>query len=93
MRPVRTITAVIFAAAVAVTGCSSHTTADQPSAAPAPPVTAAPAPPTTEVSALQPAPKRPAPAPQPPITHPAPPLDPPAPVLADGRYDLSLIHK
>jgi hypothetical protein len=87
MRPVRTITAVIFAAAVAVTGCSSHTTADQPSAAPAPPVTAAPAPPTTEVSARQPAPKRPAPAPQPPITHPAPPLDPPAPVLADGRYD------
>jgi hypothetical protein len=87
MRPVRTIIAVSFAAAVAVTGCSAHTTADQPSAAPAPPVTAAPAPPTTEVSARQPTPTRPTPAPQPPITHPAPPLDPPAPVLADGRYD------
>ncbi len=87
MRPVRTIIAVIFAAAVAVTGCSAHTTADQPSDAPAPPVTAATAPPTTEVSARQPAPKRPAPAPQPPTPRPVPPRDDPAPVLADGRYD------
>jgi PBP1b-binding outer membrane lipoprotein LpoB len=71
MRPVRTITAVIFAAAVAASGCSTHTTADQPSAAPAPPVTAAPAPPTTAAAARQPAPRRPALAPQPPITHPA----------------------
>jgi hypothetical protein len=86
MRPVRTIIAVIFAAAVAVTGCSTHTTADQPSAAPAPSVTAAPAPPATAVSARQPAPTRPTPAPQPPIVRTAPPRYP-APVLADGRYD------
>jgi len=86
MRPVLTIIAVIFAAAVAVTGCSTHTTAaDQPSA-PAPQVTAAPAPPTTAAAPRQPAPKPLTPAPQPPIAHPAPPLYP-APVLADGRYD------
>jgi hypothetical protein len=85
MRPVRTITAVIFAAAVAVTGCSTHTTADQPSAR-APQATAAPAPPATAAAPRQPAPKPLTPAPQPPIAHPAPPLYP-APVLADGRYD------
>jgi hypothetical protein len=86
MRPVRTIIAVIFAAAVAVTGCSAHTTAaDQPSA-PALEATSAPAPPATADPSRQPAPKRPTPAPQPPIVHPAPPLYP-APVLADGRYD------
>jgi len=85
MRPVRTIIAVIFAAAVAVTGCSAHTTAaDQPSA-PALQATGAPAPPATADAPRQPA-KRPTPAPQPPIVHPAPPLYP-APVLADGRYD------
>src|SRR5215207_9812762 len=84
MRPVRTIIAVIFAA-VAVTGCSAHTTdADQPSA-PALQATGAPAPPATADAPRQPA-KRPTPAPQPPIVHPAPPLYP-APVLADGRYD------
>jgi hypothetical protein len=38
MRPVRIITAVVFAAAVAITGCSTHSTTD-PSAAPIPPVT------------------------------------------------------
>ena len=40
MRPVRTIIAVAFAAAVAVTGCSAHSTADQPTVAstPQPPV-------------------------------------------------------
>jgi hypothetical protein len=76
----------VFAAAVAVTGCSAHTTAAQPSAAPAPPETVAAAPPTTAASPRQPAPKRPSPAPQPPVTHPAPPLHQ-APVLADGRYD------
>jgi hypothetical protein len=36
MRPVRIITAVIFAAAVAVTGCTAHATAVDPAAAPAP---------------------------------------------------------
>jgi len=36
MRPVRIIIAVVFAAAVAVTGCSAHTTADQPTVAPTP---------------------------------------------------------
>jgi hypothetical protein len=36
MRPVRIITAVIFAAAVAITGCATHSTPTDPSAAPAP---------------------------------------------------------
>jgi hypothetical protein len=88
MRPVRTITAVMFAAAVAVTGCSAHSTAVQPSAAPAPPVTAAPAPPTTIASPRQPAPTRPTPAPQLPQHRNGPIVDyAPGPVLADGRYD------
>jgi hypothetical protein len=39
MRPVRIITAVIFAAAVAVTGCTAHSTAARPSSTPIPPVT------------------------------------------------------
>jgi hypothetical protein len=39
MRPVRIITAVIFAAAVAVTGCSAHSTAAHPTQAPVPTVT------------------------------------------------------
>jgi hypothetical protein len=39
MRPVRIITAVIFAAAVAVTGCTAHSTVARPSPAPIPPVT------------------------------------------------------
>jgi hypothetical protein len=86
MRPVRTIIAVIFAAAVAVTGCGTHTTADQPSA-PAPQATGAAAPPTTAAAPHQPAPKRPTPAPQPPTPRPVPPRGDPAPVLADGRYD------
>jgi Protein of unknown function (DUF4232) len=34
MRPARIIATVLFAAAIAVTGCSTHSTADQPSAAP-----------------------------------------------------------
>ena len=36
MRPVRIITAVIFAAAVAVTGCTTYSTPTDPSVAPAP---------------------------------------------------------
>jgi hypothetical protein len=71
MRPARIIATVIFAAAVAVTGCT-HSTAVRPAAAPAPPVTA---PPDTVVAA--PAPKQP--------TRPV--LRVPGPVLADGRYD------
>ena len=35
MRPVRIITAVIFAAAVAITGCTTHSATTDPSAAPA----------------------------------------------------------
>jgi hypothetical protein len=38
MRPARIITAVIFAAAVAITGCATHSTPTDPSAAPAPQV-------------------------------------------------------
>jgi hypothetical protein len=41
MRPIRIISAVIFAAAVAVTGCSTHAAADHPAA----PAAATPAPP------------------------------------------------
>jgi hypothetical protein len=72
MRPVRIITAVVFAAAVAVTGCAAHSTAANP---PAVPAVDAPAPP-----APSPAPKPiPAPVLKPPVERVA--------VLADGRYD------
>ncbi len=49
MRPVRIITAFVFAAAVAVTGCTAHATVVDPTAAPAPAATAptATTPPTT----------------------------------------------
>jgi hypothetical protein len=56
MRPARIITAVVFAAAVAVTGCAAHPT----TAPPAAPVTLAAAPPVT------PAPRPPTPTPTPP---------------------------
>jgi hypothetical protein len=47
MRPVRTIVAVLFIATIAVTGCSAHPSADQPSPPPpAPNPTHAPQPPT-----------------------------------------------
>ncbi len=46
MRPVRTIATVLFAAAVAVTGCTAHSTTAHPAAAPTP-VSSAPPPPTT----------------------------------------------
>jgi hypothetical protein len=77
MRPVRIITAVAFAAAVAVTGCTAHSTTADPSAVPAAPV-AAPA---------SPAPAFATPAPRPAVVakQPTPALKPP--VLADGRYD------
>src|SRR6266536_5143035 len=46
MRPVRIIAAFVFAAAVAVTGCTAHSTTAHPAAAPTP-VSSAPPPPTT----------------------------------------------
>jgi hypothetical protein len=76
MRPVRIITAVMFAAAVAVTGCAAHSTANDPSAVPAAPVAAAPVSPVAELAT---------PDAKQPISAPAP--APKAPVLADGRYD------
>jgi hypothetical protein len=79
MRPVRIITAVVFAAAIAVTGCAAHSTAVNPSVTP---VVDAPAPPVAS-----PAPK-PIPLPVPkPIPVPTPARAPKAPVLADGHYD------
>ena len=86
MRPARIITAVVFAAAIAITGCAAHSTADRSSPASvtpqaAPPITPAAASPTvvpkspTVASKLAPAASEPAPA------------APKPPVLADGRYD------
>jgi hypothetical protein len=75
MRPVRIITAVVFAAAIAVTGCAAHSTAANP---PVTPVVDAPIPPV------------PSPAPKPiplPVPKPIPVPAPKAPVLADGHYD------
>jgi hypothetical protein len=57
MRPVRIITAVIFAAAVAVAGCATHSTTD-PSITPIPPV-------TTDGRIIDYAPPRPSPRPRP----------------------------
>jgi hypothetical protein len=73
MRPVRTVAAVVFVAAIAITGCAAHS-ADQPSPAPSPPVVDQAPLPVTD--GLAPAP---APAPKPPVLR--------APVLADGQYD------
>jgi hypothetical protein len=84
MRPVRTITAVMFAAAVAVTGCAAHSTATDPSAVPAAPVAAAPASPAPKLATPNPKQLTPSPK-QTPISKPA--AAPKAPVLADGRYD------
>jgi hypothetical protein len=72
MRPARIITAVVFAAAVAVTGCAAYSTADHPSPAPNPPV-------VNDTPIDLGAPKIPTPAPKPPVLR--------VPVLADGRYD------
>ena len=75
MRPVRTVLAVVFVAAVAITGCAARS-AVQPSPAPSPAVVE-PAPlPVADGPAPVPAP---APVPKPPVLR--------APVLADGRYD------
>jgi len=80
MRPVRIITAFVFAAAVAVTGCTAHSTAVHPPAAAAAPAAAAP----TDSPAVN----QPIQATQPPkrITT-TPPRPVVQPVLADGRYD------
>jgi hypothetical protein len=78
MRPVRIIIAVVFAAAVAVTGCAAHSTT--PSPAPSPPVVDRPPMPPVyyPVPSLAPAPK-PTPTLKVAIDR--------VPVLADGRYD------
>jgi hypothetical protein len=74
MRPVRTIIAVVFAAAMAITGCAAHST--NPPPVPSPPVVdQAPLPVTDNPTPV------PAPAPKP---TPTPRV---APVLADGHYD------
>src|SRR4029453_1591356 len=79
MRPARIITAVVFAAAIAITGCAAHSTADPSSPAPVTPQAAPP---------IAPAPESPtvAPKPDPAASEPAP-AAPKPPVLADGRYD------
>ena len=79
MRPARIITAVVFAAAIAITGCAAHSTADPSSPAPVTPQAAPP---------IAPAPESPtvAPKPAPAASEPAP-AAPKPPVLADGRYD------
>ena len=74
MRPVRIIIAVVFAAAIAVTGCAAHSTAVNPKIdGPAP------------VPVPEP---NPIPVPVPvPVPNPNPTPTPKAPVLADGHYD------
>jgi hypothetical protein len=79
MRPVRTITAVVFVAAIAITGCAAHS-AVHPSPAPSPPMVGQAPLPVADGPAPAPAPApTPAPAPKPPVLR--------VPVLADGRYD------
>lgn len=73
MRSVRTVVAVVFVAAIAITGCAAHS-AIQPAPAPSPAVVDRAPLPVTD--GLAPAP---APAPKPPVLR--------APVLADGQYD------
>jgi Protein of unknown function (DUF4232) len=62
MRPARTIAVVVFAAAVAITGCSTNPTANNPAAAP---------PATSQPAAASPAPTPTAPRPR--ATQPTPP--------------------
>jgi hypothetical protein len=73
MRPARIIAAVVFAAAIAVTGCAAHSTADHPSPAPAPLVVDQPPAPPIDL----PAAKSPTPAPK--VSTPAPKVSTPAP--------------
>ena len=84
MRPVRIIAAVMFAAAVAVTGCAAHSTVTDPPAVPAAPV-AAPASPAVKLAT--PGAEQPIPSPKQPAPIPEPAPAPEPPVLADGRYD------
>ena len=80
MRPVRIIIAVVFAAAVAVTGCAAHSMARSP--VPSSPVVDQPPTPPVDYPAPSPAPA-PKPTPTPKVA-----IDRvPSPVLADGRYD------
>jgi hypothetical protein len=79
MRPARIITAVVFAAAIAITGCAAHSTADPSSPAPGTP---------QATPAMTPAPESPTVAPESPTVASKPPtVAPKSPVLADGRYD------
>jgi hypothetical protein len=79
MRPARIITAVVFAAAIAITGCAAHSTADPFSPAPIAPQAA---------PAIAPAPESPTVAPKSPtVASKSPTVAPKSPVLADGRYD------
>jgi hypothetical protein len=71
MRPARIITAVVFAAAVAITGCAAHSTADPSSPVPVTPQAAPPI----------------APAESPTVAPKPPTVAPKSPVLTDGRYD------
>jgi len=84
MRPVRIITAVLFAAAVAVTGCAAHSTATDPPAVPAAPVAAAPGSPAVKLATSDPG--QPDPSPQQPALSSQPTPAPKPPVLADGGY-------
>jgi hypothetical protein len=80
MRPVRTILTIVFAAAVAVTGCAAHSTT--PSPVPSPQVVDQAPLPVTDDPAPSPAPTpAPKPTPTPKVF-----IDR-VPVLADGRYD------
>lgn len=77
MRPVRIITAFVFAAAVAITGCTAHSAAGHRAAAPAAPVAAAPTAPSVSPEAKAPATDTDA-TPSQPV------------VLADGRHPVYL---
>jgi hypothetical protein len=82
MRPARIITAVVFAAAIAITCCAAHSTADPSSPAPGTP---------QATPAMTPAPESPTVAPESPTVASKPPtVAPKSPVLADGRYDAYL---